>query len=279
MEVVDSKDVGLAIGQILGAELFGFEDLHYGLWTDSLAPTLRNFAEAQERYSLFLLNRIPPGVKTILDVGAGSGKQAERLIARGYNVDCVSPSLYLSAKIQERLGEKVTLYPSTIESCEPDRKYDLVLFSESFQYVNMELALKKAISVLNPGGHILISDFFKKTAGPEGPLGGGHFIGEFRGLLERLPMTLVSDQDITTETAPTMGMFGQLLDTTARPVKDIICRFIESRHPSLYKFLAWKFRIRFAKLDSKYFQGTLTAESFSQYKTYRLLLLQKRLSH
>lgn len=270
--ITDSKEVGLAIAQILGSELFGFEDLHYGYWTPDLPISLKNFARAQENYSDEILESIPTGVRRVLDVGAGSGMQAERLLKKGYQVDCVSPSAYLAKKIQERLGSQVHVYPLPIEQCTFTTHYDLVLFSESFQYVNMKSALAVAVKSLSPGGYILISDFFRRASGPEGPLGGGHLWSEFQTILADFPLSCLRDRDITNETAPTMGMFGELLDFTARPVKDLICHFIEHRHPSLYKFLAWKFRERFHKIQGKYFSGQLSTENFCRYKTYHLML-------
>ena len=275
MTITDSKEVGLAIGQILGSQLFGFEDLHYGYWTPDLAVTIGNFKVAQERYSRFLISQIPPSVKSILDVGAGSGTQAERLLNLGFQVDCVSPSRYLAQKIQERLKDRVALFTRPIEECSFERRYDLILFSESFQYVNMGRALAVATHALSPGGFVLISDFFKKCAAPEGPLGGGHIWPEFEQTIVRAGLTRISDLDITGETAPTMEMFGTVLTATARPVRDLVCGFIQHRHPGLYRFLAWKFKERFRKLENKYFAGALTASSFKQYKTYRTLLYQK----
>lgn len=275
MEISDSKEVGLAVGQILGSQLFGFDDLHYGYWSEDLPVNIRNFGRAQELYSQMILETIPSGVKTILDVGAGSGKQAERLINHGYHVDCVSPSDYLAERITKRLGNQTTTFHCKIEDFSTDKKYDLVLFSESFQYVDITKTLPKVCEALTPNGYLLICDFFKKNQGTEGPLGGGHFYGEFTDKVARFPLREIKNDDVTDKTAPTMGMFGQILDTTAKPVKDLVGKFIRSRHPTLYQFLMWKFKDRFERLNLKYFRGQLSTETFKEYKTYRLLLFQK----
>ena len=93
---LDSKEVGLAVGLLLGEELVGMRDLHYGYWTESLSPTLQNLPKAQAQYSEFLLSNIPGGTQSILDIGSGTGNLASRLLEKGYSVDCVSPNTFLT---------------------------------------------------------------------------------------------------------------------------------------------------------------------------------------
>lgn len=275
MNIADSKEVGLAIGQILGSKLFGFDDLHYGYWPHDLPVHIRNFARAQELYSDWMIGQIPSRVKRILDVGAGSGTLAQRLLEQRYSVDCVSPSYYLSQRIRERLGHRVEVFDTRIENFKGSQKYDLILFGESFQYVDMKKALRVAMASTTPFGHILICDFFRKSKKSEGPLGGGHEFDEFKKVISVLPLMIVQETDITNETAPTMDMFNQILNDAAKPVRDLICGFIRSRHPTLFQFLTWKFRSRLEKIRFKYFEGHLSAANFRLYKTYRCLLLQK----
>ena len=93
---VDSKEVGLVAGLNLFHFFLGSRDLHYGLWQDDLEVCIQNLPEAQKRYSDYLLGHIPEGVKRILDVGCGAGGVATELLARGYQVEGVSPSPLLS---------------------------------------------------------------------------------------------------------------------------------------------------------------------------------------
>lgn len=273
-QLVDSKEVGLAAGLLLGKKLFDFSELHYGLWNEDLEIKISNFAVAQERYSEFLLSQIPANVRTILDVGSGAGELAARLIARGYQVDCVSPSPFLTERVKASLQGKVEIFPVKFEDLQTSKKYDLVLFSESFQYVPVDLSLKKATESLNSDGYVIVSDFFKREKGHEGPLGGGHPIQEFLKTVEGLPMKTLVDKDITRETAPTMQMFGDILNEVATPLKDLVCGLVQHRHPTFSKFLGWKFKKRFQKINTKYFSGELSGENFAKYKTYRFFLLQ-----
>ncbi|NDZ99780.1 methyltransferase domain-containing protein, partial [Streptomyces sp. SID10116] len=45
-----------------------------------------------DHYHPLLLRNLPPGGRTALDVGCGTGRFARRLAARGYEVDALDPS-------------------------------------------------------------------------------------------------------------------------------------------------------------------------------------------
>ena len=84
---------------------------------------------------------------------------------------------FLSDAIENKLVEKVRVHRSTFENLDVKTKYDLVLFSESFQYVNIRKSFEKIPSLLNDNG-LLICDFFRQPGTGTKPLGGGT-IGRF----------------------------------------------------------------------------------------------------
>ena len=134
----NSQELGLRIANIFGRYLFKTDHLHYGFWPDNLPVSLANLPKAQELYAEFLRDNIPEGVSSILDVGCGPGHNAELLLASGYQVDCVSPSPYLSSITRGKLQGRGKLYECTFEELPPGRKYDCLLFSESFQYIDLD---------------------------------------------------------------------------------------------------------------------------------------------
>ena len=184
---VDSKEVGLVAGLNLFNFFLGTRDLHYGLWQEDLEVCIQNLPEAQRRYSDFLIDHIPEGVKRILDVGCGAGGVARELLARGYQVEGVSPSPLLSDAAQQQAGEGFKIHQGRFEDIgfAPDDKFDLVLFSESFQYISLDSVFDNAMRRLNPGGHVLICDFFKTGAPGRSVVGGGHPIDRFMETIEK----------------------------------------------------------------------------------------------
>ena len=128
-------------------------------------------------------------MKRILDVGCGAGGVASELLARGYQVEGVSPSPLLSEAAQQQAGSDFKIHSGRFEDVQfaQDDKFDLVMFSESFQYIDLNRVFENAGKRLNPGGHILICDFFKTKAPGRSVIGGGHPIDKFRAALEISP--------------------------------------------------------------------------------------------
>ena len=88
MEKKDSKkispnEIGLEIGLVLSRFFLNTEHLHFGYWPDDLEVNLYNLKKAQEYHSEEIIHSIPKNVKTILDVGSGSGGLAGKLVDSG----------------------------------------------------------------------------------------------------------------------------------------------------------------------------------------------------
>jgi SAM-dependent methyltransferase len=270
-----SRERGLVMALIFGGHLFKMQDLHYGYWTDDLAVEWVNLPQAQAAYTEFLVAAIPPSVKTILDVGCGAGNNALRLVEKGYLVDCVSPNGYLTEAAKQRLSGQAEVFECRIDELETDRRYDLILFSESLLFMPLEAALDKALALLNPGGDILITDVFKLPAEGKSPIGSGHRLPVFREVLARLPVEVIQDLDMTARIAPTFDLIGRASDEMIKPAYDLMRTRLGLHHPWILKFLQWKFRDSIEKYERKHFSGRRTGESFLKYKSYRLLLLRK----
>jgi SAM-dependent methyltransferase len=272
---VDSKEAGLEIGLLIGRFFFDTEDLHYGLFKDGLEPKGLNFRKSQEYHSDLIIENIQEGTHTILDVGSGSGNLARRLLDNGFKVDCVSPSSYLSDAIHEKVGDETEIFRCKYEDLKTDKMYDQIQFSESFQYVPVERALDQTFNMLNPGGHLLICDFFTVPAEGEVPLGGGHRFPFFKEAIEKTDFEQIVDIDITEDTAKTMTILEDFVEKVAGPVGEISGKYFDSHYPKLMKLFRWKFRERYEKINRIYFSGHLNAETFIKYKTYRLMVFKK----
>jgi SAM-dependent methyltransferase len=276
---VDSKEFALACGFVLGWHFFGWEDLHYGFWQPGAVVDVHHLSEAQARFSEFLLSHIPVGTNTILDVGCGTGSVARRLIERGHRVDCVSPGPFLTPVAQERLGDTAGFFHCRFEELETASRYDVVLFCESLQYVDLQKSLRRAVALLNPGGYLVIADFFRTGAKGRSPMAGGHLLTEFYREIAGLPLAGLRDVDITRETAPTVKLINDAMTEAVRPMWEMTQHFLRANRPWLSRILHWTLRRRLAKLEQKQFAGSNTPEAFAMFKSYRLLVYQARTAH
>jgi SAM-dependent methyltransferase len=274
---VDSKEAGLVAGLNLFNYFLGTTDLHYGLWGDDLEVTIGNLPEAQKRYSDYLIGNIPGDVNKILDVGCGAGSLASQLLSRGYQVDGVSPSELLSEAAHKNAGDDFTIYQGRFEDVDipANIKFDMVMFSESFQYIALDVVLEKAKTLLRPGGYILICDFFRIDAEGKSVLRGGHKLDNFIQLLNASDLKTVKEDDITSQTAPNLDVVDHMGRELIMPTMKLIGHTFRSNHPWSYKFFVWKFRKKLDKLYHKYLSGERNSESFIKHKIYKLYLLQK----
>ena len=274
---MSSQDLGLEAGLVFSKYFLKTEHLHYGYWTDDLKVDIANLRRAQENYCELIVSHIPKDVQSILDVGCGNGSFAFRLKELGYAVDCVSPSPFLTKEAAHRLKGSTRIFDCRYEDLDTDRRYDLVLFSESFQYIDLDRGLCKTADVLTDDGYLMICDFFRKETQGDSRIGGGKRLSKFHDALAFHPFEIIEDIDITEETAPTMDLANEVCVQVLSPIWQSLFGFLDSRYPTLMKVIRWKFKKKMEKVERKYFEGERSAEHFSRFKTYRLMLIQNSL--
>jgi SAM-dependent methyltransferase len=267
-----SSEFGLALGFVVGHHFLGMQDLHYGYWPEGLAPVPQNLAQAQANYTDFLMSHIPSGVKSVLDVGCGAGNTARKLLERGFTVDCVSPNGVLTDVAKQVLAGRGDIFETKFQDLQTDRRYDLILFSESLLFIPLEEAFTKALSLLNPGGHVLITDIFRVPAEGKSPIGGGHELPRFRETIARFPLAPTLDLDMTDGIAPTFDLLDAAYREAIQPAYQLIFARLEAKYPWVMKFVRWKFRKKLQRAEEKHFSGRRNGANFKKYKAYRLML-------
>lgn len=272
---IDKRGATLRLYLTICRHLLKTDDLHFGYWANGLEVDLHNVPAAQEAHSQFIISHIPSGAKTILDVGCGVGKMASRLIELGYCVDGVSPSPFLTNHARQLVGEEFHIFECGFEDLDTENRYDLLMFSESFQYVKTEPALQNCLKLLNEDGHLLVCDFFRTEADGEGPLNAGPRLSHFYDVISGMAFKPVKDIDITKETAPTMDLVDGLLKNVGRPIWELALSTIERKRPLIFRFLKWKLKEKIAQMERKHLSGAWDGAHFKRLKSYRLMLYRK----
>lgn len=287
---MNSKELGLVLGQ----QLLGVDDLHYGLWDDDLPLGFANLAEAQQRYTDQIINALPSpeGGKTqVIDIGCGTGHILGQLLDRGFVADGLVPAPKLAEQVRKRLAQRSSkpakLFEAIFEQFPVDEyrdHYDAALFSESYQYISMAASFPILAQIIKPGGVVVICDFFKTEHAGDGQpgdrsFGGGHKMDKFYTELEKHPFTLLHDEDITAKVSPNIKLLDETLMLRLVPAGQTLNRFLTENYPLIWKTIKRIFNVfmgkKIAKQKHKYFTGNRTQAVFERYKTYRLLVLKR----
>lgn len=287
---MDSKELGLVLGQ----QLLGVDDLHYGLWDDDLPVNLSNLPQAQQRYTNLIISKLPSpegGNTHVIDIGCGTGHILAQLIDRGYVADGLVPAPKLAEQVRQRLSirsnHSARLFESTFENFpieQYDAYYDAALFSESYQYIPMAASFPILAHIVKPGGVVVICDFFKTEHDGDGQpgdksFGGGHRMHQFYSELEKHPFTILHDEDITTRVSPNIKLVDDTLSKKLIPAGKTINRYLTENYPKSYGLIKKVFNLflgkKIRKQTYKYFSGHRTQAVFERYKTYHLIVLKR----
>ncbi|MGA8258281.1 MAG: class I SAM-dependent methyltransferase [Nocardioides sp.] len=95
-----------------------------------------------------------PEPLTVLELGAGTGKLTERLVALGHDVHASEPDLAMLEILRRNLPEVPTSATSAEEIPLGDQSVDVVVGAQCFHWFDPETALPEIARVLKPGGHL-----------------------------------------------------------------------------------------------------------------------------
>ena len=250
-------------------EVFELERLHYGMWLKNDELTFDNLKLAQNRYESNIIEQIPKNVKTILDVGCGTGVMTKNLLKLGYNVHGLSPDINQKELFTRELD--TIFHHTTFGKFEVKDAYDCLIMSESSQYIKLNKLFAVAKQALHNCKYLLVCDYFVLNEAKGIQKKSGHNYDSFMEQASLNGFKLISEQDITNDVLKTLDIGKNLVEKILLAL-DIGTEKVRKKHPNLNKSIMWLFRNKIK--DNKEQFDLMDSEKFKANKTYRFLLFQ-----
>ena len=250
--------------------------LHYGYWETLPVPTdeltLARLRIAQQAYTVKLLEAIPKGTETILDVGCGIGGNAAYLLDRAFAVEGLAPDPFQQQRFLKCTGYRAVFHLTRFEDFKATKSYDLILFSESSQYMSAVDIANGAAKILNPGGYVLLADMLRSDPNyKEGMFSNCHVVTELHAALKQAGFTLVKTEDISAHILPTIDLYVDTFRRYGLNTMIYVADLISIAVPPIHKLLRWVFRRWFKKLVV---EGLEAGQLFEQHLCYEIQLWQ-----
>ncbi len=278
-----SQSIGLDIALILSKLITGKSNLHYGIW-DGLENTMGNLCLAQEAYTRKLFQYLPKKKNMkILDIGGGGGETANELLQKGHEVDIIVPSKELAKEAKKVTKGNATIYETTFENFKPknSKLYDVCLFSESFQYIPMDISLPKSSLLLNETGIILVSDCFRSEAFKKSKSrqpGGGHSIVKMEEKLSEFSLNVILKEDITKSVAPSIDLEQKMFNALGEIISRLFIS-LKNKRVMLYNLIRLLYKTLIKKkrredIERRLFSKSRTSHLFLTYNRYLIFKLK-----
>lgn len=180
--------------------------LHYGFFRNAE----ESIDAAQTRSTDELLGLMPPPCK-VLEIGIGVGATLNRLKAAGYSAHGITPDSARVRAVKAIYGDHLSASVATYESFDDQiGQWDLLLFQESGQYIDLLELFSKASALLQRNGTILLADQFalKRTQTHQENL---HLLEHVVSVSKRFGFELITQIDVSRDAARTVDVLIRLL--------------------------------------------------------------------
>ncbi|MBU1976106.1 MAG: class I SAM-dependent methyltransferase [Nanoarchaeota archaeon] len=257
------------------SELLKLESLHYGYWNPGEELTLSNVRIAQKRYTDTLVNLIPKGVKTILDVGCGIGDVSKAAAKKGYSVTAISPDKN-QGKYFPKNDKNLQFTRSKFEEFNSNKKFDLILMSESQNYFYTDIGFQKCLKLLKPKGHLLVSGLFSKSK--DDHFGFNTSIKkEYLDAANEHGFNIKKSIDISKQTLPTLTYTHRRINEYVVPTTQMIEHYLYATSPVKTKIMKVLFNKQIKDMKKVYeFYNKVTDPKIFKAKAEYLRFLFQR---
>jgi SAM-dependent methyltransferase len=207
-----------------------FEHLHWGDFS-ALPEEPGYLPQAQAAYTARLLELLPEGARTVLDVGCGLGGTARALVERGLQVTALSPRADHVALLRAAAPPGLHVRQGRFEELElaAAPPHDLVLFAESFNFFarwqdgaaqrSVDATLARCRALLRDGGHVLIAEILRP---------------ELAQAIEANPaFEVVARQDISEAVAFTATALQACIERYVVPYHELLLSVVRVQRPEL----------------------------------------------
>ncbi len=248
--------------------------LGYSHSEDEVIDSLTALRTAQALYTQSIVDWMPSDSMSILDVGCGIGDVDLALEIAGYVVHGLSPELQHKEYFRNIHPDSKFIH-SGIESFKPTMQYDILLMSESNNYFTLQDGMSAIERCVKPGGHALISGFFRTS---DDPLINTNMVyrSEFEQECMRRGYRIIRTENMSHRIIPTLrfteSLFCHYMLPTLRIVQDLMTGF----SPTLRFLLRTVFKRMGAFLDilEQWYDANLSEGFFRENMTYHTYLIQ-----
>ena len=124
-------------------------------WAHSFGGVVDAYDRARPSYpreaAAWLVGR---DAATVLELGAGTGKLTEQLVALGHDVVATDPDQEMLARLRAKLADVRTEVAHAEELPLGDRSVDVVVAAQAFHWFDLDRALPEIVRVLRRGGRL-----------------------------------------------------------------------------------------------------------------------------
>ncbi len=247
---VISQD-GINLELLVATDVLKLNSLHYGYWDGEEgeeALTLANLRRAQTRYTERLIEHVPEGVHTILDVGCGIGDVARALTARCYIVTAISPD---RKHARYFAGEHPGLcfHNVKFEDLDLEQTFDLVLMSESQNYFDPDIGFRQTRRYLRPQGYLLVCGMFKQADHAAFEQLRNSEAG-YAAAAAAYGFQLLRSVDITEQVLPTVELMNSVYHDHVLPALNVLNLYLEGSSRLKRYLLQLYFRRELRRLEA-----------------------------